>query len=286
MHPNPLRPPSRRVEMPCVGRRSCLAGSGALLALSRLAPLHAEEDEAARAARWRDLARAVFGTRPLHDGTGRVALDAPNRALNAALVPLTVTLAQPAAVKALYVFIDANPSPLAGTFHFGPAIDAREIGMRVRVEQYSLLHAVAESTDGTLYVTERFIKAAGGCSAPAGSNEELALREMGRMKLRLLSPFSPGQPERVELLIRHPNNNGMQMDQLTRNYIPARYIQTVHVTYNDRLVFDLDTDISISEDPAFTFGLLPDRPGVLAVRVEDSRKTVFEHSFPLPPTGT
>jgi sulfur-oxidizing protein SoxY len=267
-------------------RRTCLLMVGALCGLGRFVPAWAEEEEGARRARWQELAHAVFGDRPLHDGADEVALGAPDRALNAALVPLTVTLAQPQKVKALYVFIDANPSPLAGTFHFGPAIDPRQIQMRVRVEQYSLLHAVAETTDGTLYVAERFIKAAGGCSAPAGSNEELALKEMGRMKLNLLSPFALGQPNRIELLIRHPNNNGMQMDQLTRNYIPARYIQTVRVTYNDRLVFDLDTDISLSEDPAFTFDLVPDRPGTLAVHVEDSKKTVFEHNFPLPPAGT
>jgi sulfur-oxidizing protein SoxY len=261
-----------------------LAGALAGVVMGRAA--WAVDDDAARAARWHELAHAVFGDRPLHDGAGMVALSAPDRALNAALVPLGVTLAKPAEVKALYVFIDANPSPLVGTFHFGPAIDPRELKIRVRVEQYSLLHAVAETQDGTLYVAERFIKAAGGCSAPAGSNEELALKEMGRMKLNLLSPFALNQPDRVELLIRHPNNNGMQMDQITRNYIPARYIQTVRVTYNDRLVFDLDTDISLSEDPAFTFDIVPDRPGTLAVHVEDSKKTVFERSFPLPPAGT
>jgi len=246
-------------------------------------PVHAQEDEATRAARWNDLRVAVFGQRPLRDGSGVISLEAPVRAMNAALVPVGITLSGEKPIKAVYLLVDSNPSPLVGTFHFGPAIDPHLLRTRVRVEQYTLMHAVAETTDGELYVAERFVKAAGGCSAPAGSNEELALKEMGRMKLNLTGAVVPGQPELAELLIRHPNNNGMQMDQITRNYVPARYIQTTHVTYNDHLVFDFDSDISLSEDPAITFAFIPDGPGALKVRVEDSRKSVFNRSFDVLP---
>lgn len=246
-------------------------------------PARAAEDAAARAARWDNLRHVVFGDRVLHDGTGVIALEAPTRAMDAALVPVAITLSGAKPVKAVYLLVDGNPSPLAGTFHFGPAIDPHLLKTRVRVEQYTLMHAVAETTDGELFVTERFVKAAGGCSAPAGSDQALALREIGRMKLTLTGDPVPGQPELAELLIRHPNNNGMQMDQLTRNYIPARYIQTIHVTYNDRLVFDFDADISLSEDPALTFAFIPDGPGDLQVTVEDTAKAVFKRSFAVTP---
>lgn len=245
-------------------------------------PARAAEDEAARAARWDNLRHVVFGDRALHDGAGVIALEAPERAMDAALVPVAITLSGSKPVKAVYLMVDGNPSPLAGTFHFGPALDPHLLKTRVRVEQYTLMHAVAETSDGTLYVAERFVKAAGGCSAPAGSDQALAMQQMGRMKLSLSGDFAPGQPELAELLIRHPNNNGMQMDQVTRNYIPARYIQTIHVTYNDRLVFDFDADISLATDPALIFAFIPDGPGEMRVKVEDSAKAVFSRAFPVP----
>ena len=142
-----------------------VAWAFALLALLA-APVRAQDD-AAQAARWNDLREAVFGQREVLDGAGLIALEAPVRAHDAALVPVTITLTGRERVKAIYLMVDGNPSPLAGTFRFGPLADTRTLKTRVRVEQYSPIHAVAETEDGRLYSTERFVKAAGGCSAPA-----------------------------------------------------------------------------------------------------------------------
>jgi hypothetical protein len=37
----------------------------------------------------------------------------------------------------------------------------------------------------------------------------------------------------------------------------------------------------LSQDPAFTFGIIPQGNAPIDVRVEDSKKTVFQRSFPL-----
>jgi sulfur-oxidizing protein SoxY len=261
--------------------RSMILALG-FLALAAL-PAHADEDDVARAARWDALKHTMFGNRPVEDGAGVVQLDAPPRALDAALVPVTVTLTDEKPLKALYLLIDDNPSPLAGTFHFGPAADPQLLKTRVRVDQYTFIHAVAETADGHLYVATRFVKAAGGCSAPATQDLRLALERIGRMKLHVRGVPEQGRPIQTELMISHPNANGMQMDQVTRNYTPARFIQTVKVTYNDTLVFDLDSDISLSEDPVITFLLVPQaKQGKLTVLAEDSTKTAFHKSFEIP----
>ena len=41
------------------------------------------------------------------------------------------------------------------------------ISTRVRVNSYTNVHAVAELSDGKLYVVKTYVKASGGCSAPA-----------------------------------------------------------------------------------------------------------------------
>ena len=60
-------------------RRSAMACLGLALAMPALSPALAEESEAERAERWADLKRAVFGDRPVQEGTGVIALDAPAR---------------------------------------------------------------------------------------------------------------------------------------------------------------------------------------------------------------
>jgi sulfur-oxidizing protein SoxY len=250
-----------------------------LLALGSIGVARAEESDAERQARWQDLRQAVFGDRKVEDGAGTITLDAPPRALDAALVPITIDLVGQAKVKTVYLMIDANPSPLAGTFHFGPAADTRELRTRVRVDAYTLMHAVAETEDGRLFMAEKFVKAAGGCSAPSTKDQKLAMERLGQMKLK---PVGDG----VQLLISHPNFNGMQMDQLTRNYTPARFIQDVKVTRGDALVFDLEADISLSEDPAITFGVLGKTPMPVTVEVHDSSNATFKQSFDMPAKGS
>ncbi len=75
------------------------------------------------------------------------------------------------------------------------------------------------------------------------------------------------------------------MDQVTRNYIPADFMQTLDVTYNGQSVFRLESDIAISEDPTFNFSLRPSDPGaagVIKAEVLDSSQRHFSQSWPVP----
>lgn len=243
----------------------------------------AAEDDAARAQRWHDLSAAIFNGRDAAERPGWVEIDAPMRALDAALVPVTLTLAPDKRIKSLYLVVDENPSPVAAHIEFGPAADPHTLTLRVRVDQYTNLHAVAETEDGQLFATARFIKAAGGCSAPGSETPEIALQSAGRMKLRL---NAEGGAERAELLIRHPNFNGMQMDQITRLYTPARYINSIDVAYNGQRVFHMDADISLASDPAIGFGFRSDGSGTLSVQAADTSGAVWHQSFPVPAHGS
>jgi sulfur-oxidizing protein SoxY len=246
----------------------------------------AEQSEAERATRWSDLRHAIFGDRVVEDAGDLVAIDAPARAEDAATVPVAIRVADLLAptVSGLYLVIDDNPSPLAAHFIFGPVADTRAIATRVRIDDYTYLHAVVETTDGRLYATARFVKAAGGCSAPAGKDQALALQRLGKMKLTLADRSKPDVPIRAKLLVSHPNYSGLQMDQLTRNYIPADFMQTLDVSYNGRSVFRVESDIAVSEDPAFEFSFRAARngsAGVITAEVNDSNKRHFIQSWPV-----
>ena len=65
-----------------------------------------------------------------------------------------------------------------------------------------------ETADGRLYMAARFIKAAGGCSAPASKDQDLARERLGKMKLSLVDRSKPEEPINVKLLISHPKQFG------------------------------------------------------------------------------
>jgi sulfur-oxidizing protein SoxY len=236
-----------------------------------------------RQARWQDLAQQIFGGRKTKIDDKAVSLEAPSRAEDASLVPITITLADPKNVRALYLVIDDNPSPVAAHFTFGPDADPKTIKLRVRVNTYTDMHAVAEMKDGTLVQTTRFVKASGGCSAPMGMSDEEAMKGMGEMRFKVAGDIASTRPVNATLMIRHPNFNGMQMNQVTRDYTPARYIQNIAVTFDDKQVFKLDTDISLASNPVISFDLLPSAAkGTLKVDVKDSQDGKWSKTFPIP----
>ena len=255
------------------------------LACAQAAPA-GDEEETARTARWKDLQHAIFADRQIQDGTAFLSIEAPARALDAALVPVDVMMKGTQSVKGLYLIIDNNPGPLAGHFTFGAQADPHLLKLRVRVNAYTYIHAVAETTDNQLYSVARFVKAAGGCSAPAGGDQLQALQDLGHIKVRFGEPFVAGKPMQAQLMIRHPNFNGMQMDQLTRMVTPAMFIRSIDVSYDGAPVLHLDSDISLSSDPVIGFGFVPPHPGKLKVLVRDTKDATFGQSFDVPaPAG-
>ena len=99
-------------------------------------------------------------------------------------------------IRTVHLIVDENPAPVAGVFHLFPQTGDATIATRIRVNQYTNLHAVAETSDGELYMVERFIKAAGGCSAPGLKDKATVMARLGQMKLKPLTAFAPGSSSR------------------------------------------------------------------------------------------
>ncbi|MBV9065050.1 MAG: quinoprotein dehydrogenase-associated SoxYZ-like carrier [Methylobacteriaceae bacterium] len=238
---------------------------------------------------WPSLAGDLFHDRPMQNGDSLIALEAPYRAEDAALVPMTLRFALPQGdrrqVKRVTLVIDQNPAPMAASFEIGPNSGLTSIATRLRVNDYTNVHEVAELSDGNLYVVEKYVKAAGGCSAPAGKNPNEANAHLGEMRLREIAatPNSPSTPalREAQLMIRHPNNSGLQMDQVSHLYIPARYIDSLKVFQGDDLVFAMEGGISISEDPNFRFNYKPNGAKIMRVVARDSGGKEFRSEWPI-----
>lgn len=257
--------------------RTILA-AGALAAVSFVAAPAFAEDAANQV--WDGLRKDVFGDRELLNGAEMITLEAPVRAEDAAIVPLAVKM--PAAfantVTKLTLIIDKNPSPVVGTFAYGPAAGKgdRMLSTRVRMDQYSDVRAIAETADGKLYMVSKFVKASGGCSAPASKDAEEAAKSLGKMQIKTaIGKTSEGLAPEAQIAIKHPNTTGMQMDQLTGLYAPARYINKIEVKSGTNVVFTVEGGISFSEDPSirFSYGGSPSDP--MDVTAEDSDGTKF-----------
>jgi sulfur-oxidizing protein SoxY len=231
---------------------------------------------------WNSIKADIFKNRPIEDGAGLVVLDAPRRAEDAALVPIGMHITLPTddkrTLRAFTLVIDENPAPVAGTFTIGPHADVTSISTRVRVDSYSYVRLIAELSDGKLYGVKAYVKASGGCSAPAASNADAAKSELGKMKFRTFHAEADALPE-AQLMLRHPQNSGLQMDQLTRLYIPPFFIDNLKVWQGDDLVLAMDGGISIAEDPNIRFNYKPNGAPSFRVEAVDTSKHVFRDEW-------
>lgn len=244
---------------------------------------------------WEELRYDVFGDREIRDAAGVFAIDAPYRAHDAAIVP--VTIRQDAdtdlTLEKLTLIVDENPAPVVAEFEFGPAMGAIDLETRIRIDLYSNVRAIVEASDGQLYMTGRFVKASGGCSAPALKDMEASIASAGRMKMKFFSledkaaslPRS-GMRQEAKVMLRHPNFSGMQMNQVTQLFIPAFFIDEMEVKQGDDLVFRLTAGISISEDPVFRFRYTRNGAENFIINASDTDGNVFEKTFPINDAGT
>jgi sulfur-oxidizing protein SoxY len=268
-----------------VGKKALwVAALAAALGWSAARPMLAAEP----ADPWPELARDIFNGRELADGAGLIAIDMPYRAEDAAIVPVTLRATLPQGdtrtVKAITLVIDQNPAPVAATFQVGAGVTM--ISTRVRVDSYTNVHAVAELSDGKLYASTTFVKASGGCSAPTAKNAEQANANVGQMRFRQFAKPSDGPvsgPREAQIMIRHPNNSGLQRDQVTLLYIPAFFIRELRIRQGDQLVLAMESGISISEDPNIRFSYLPNGATTFQVEAVDTSGRVFKGEWPAEP---
>lgn len=245
----------------------------ALMLAFFLAPMQAsaEQDEI----EWNTtLKNQYFSGKTIEESDKVIDLDAPMRAEDPALVPLKivskVNQSNGSYIKRILVLVDKNPFPYVGEFEFSPKSGKADLAMRIRVNTYSYVRAIAEMNDGKLYMSKKYVKASGGCSAPVGADLDAAMQRLGKMKFRLDEGVKAKEPTLVQLLISHPNLSGMQMDQVTRFIKKSHFVKQMKVFFNDEPILTAKTDIAISSDPNFRFYFVPETSGTLKAEISDT----------------
>jgi len=230
---------------------------------------------------WNDLSYDVLGESKPNIGESVIAMEAPYRAHDAATVPIRITqTATDSTVETLTLVVDENPAPVVAEIKFGEAMQPLAFETRVRVDQYSNVRAIAATPEGH-FMTGRFVKASGGCSAPATKDMAAAIANMGKMKVRHFGEAAAQSKARREaqIMIRHPNYSGLQRDQITQLFINAHFINEIAVYQGDEMLFSLEGGISISENPVFRFEYTDNGTTSLRVIAKDTDGNVFEQVF-------
>ncbi len=249
---------------------------------------------------WLRVRQMMFGKREVNAQAKDVLrVFIAKRAADASVVPLMVRTyvdqTPQRYIRTMWIMIDNNPSPVGIRFQLGPDSGKADIETRVRIEGYTPVRAVAEMSDGSLWMDTATINASGGCSAPLKELPDLAL--MGRMRFKISDPIEAGKPLQVQLMIQHPNFSGLAEtiirtgDDAGSQSLPARpkldpqYVKQVNVTYGGKPILRADVDFTISENPNFRFYFVPREKAELRAVVVDTADNRFEHAMEVGGSG-
>jgi sulfur-oxidizing protein SoxY len=235
-----------------------------LMAASLAFPAPADEAQQPSSSAWEALRTRYYGDKPMGFVDEKfMSVEAPANTPDPSATPLTLRFADDPQrrIKRVRVFIDNNPSPLVATFDFG-ATPLTEIDMRVRIDRFTSVRAIAEMADGSMEMRSSWVKASGGCSAPpAGA----AGGKLGEVRLR-----PAADAKSIQASIRHPNNSGFQIDPKSGDPIPAHFISHIRINAGSGVLLDAETGISLSENPSLRITAAQTLPAPVSVDAVDS----------------
>jgi sulfur-oxidizing protein SoxY len=222
------------------------------------------------------------------EDTTVIDMTAPYRSEDAAVTPIRITSMIPQTadryIATIHLFVDRNPEPKVGTFTFSPASGRADLAMRIRIDKYTDVRAVAILNTGEHHMVKRYVKAQGGCAIPIAINYKKAMTGLGKIQLRTVGDAVEGRGWPAQLRVRHPNFTGMQMDYKIYAIRPAHYVKTIRVLLNDEPIMTAETGISVSEDPSFRFFLKATAHGELKAEISDSKGNSWSESAALSPS--
>lgn len=236
--------------------------SGFLLALPLLA--RGDSQQTPTIGVWPTLRPHFYGTRSIsEEGDALMSVEAPGSTPDPSATPVTIHFGDElaATLKQVRVIIDNNPSPLVATFDMSPTLPVDQIDLRVRIDRFTSVRAIAETTDGRLEMRSTWVNASGGCSTPPSASSGGTL---GEIRFR---PSAEGKV--LQVSIRHPNNSGFQIDPRTGDPIAPHFISHITLRAGEKTVLAADTGISISENPTLRIAARTPLPAPLTVEATD-----------------
>jgi len=230
---------------------------------------------------WQYLKPHFYGDREIGEVDEKfMRIEAPANTPDPAATPLTLHFGEGAAgrIKQVRLIIDNNPSPVASTIDLKEGVPVDEIDLRVRIDRFTSVRAIAETTDGRLEMRSTWVNAAGGCSAPPSAATG---GKLGDIRFRP-SPDAKS----LQVSIRHPNNSGFQIDPVSGDPIPPHYVSHVRLSSGGKVLLEADTGISISENP--TIRIASDAPlsAPITIDATDSKEAHFSATWTASPAAT
>jgi sulfur-oxidizing protein SoxY len=203
---------------------------------------------------WPLIKEAFFNQRSINS-TDLIQIIAPLGAENAGQVPVTlhVQSQEKDAIRNIYLFIEANPIPLAATYRFPQTFNHLTLATRVRLDSDSTIRAIAEMQSGALLMATARVNAGGGCAGAVSEDEKAIRASAGAIKFQLNPPYKMHETASATLQIKHPMYTGLQTDAKTKQIKPAFFVKNTDIRFDGISVMQIVFGVGTAENPYVKF---------------------------------
>jgi sulfur-oxidizing protein SoxY len=254
--------------------RWALLGCALLTLITVTVPAFAADEQQPASGAWDAIRKQLYETRDIGIANdSMMRLEVPGNTPDPVATSVTMRFGEAAhgRLKRVQLIIDNNPAPLAATFDLERDMPISEINLRVRIDRYTSVRAVAETVDGNLLMRSGWVKASGGCSAPSSAASG---GTPGEMRFR---PSEDGKS--LQVSIRHPNHSGFQIDPRSGDPIPPHFVSSVRFEAEGKTLLTAQTGISVSENPSLRLASSQALPTPLTVYADDSENAHFSSTW-------
>ncbi len=223
---------------------------------------------------WEYLAEETFGDAKVIVDE-RVKIFAPVDAESNFQVPVSVDASALGEVEEIILMTDLNPFPIAARFY--PMKAKPAFGTRVKLNEASVIHAIAKTKDGVWHMNGTFVMAEGGGCAAAP--QQMASSDWADHLLEARGQiWQRGQNQRLRIHLNHPMDTGLSGD------VPVFYVEEINVRdENGTIISRFEPKEPVSENPVLTLDF-PDRSQpFLRVSGRDNNANEFDVNVPRHP---
>ena len=93
---------------------------------------------------------------------------------------------------------------------------------------------------------------------------------LGNPMIRMPGSAKKGEVVEIRSLIMNPMTTGLSKDKKTGKLIPAHFIQTVSITFNDKPLLDIDWSTAVSANPYLAFKMRAEESGTVKMTWKDN----------------
>lgn len=216
---------------------------------------------------WEYLAEQTFGDATIVVDK-RLQIHAPKNAESNFQVPVSVDASALGTVEEIVIMTDLNPFPIAARFF--PMKAKPFVATRVKLNEASVIHAVAKTVDGVWHMNGTFVLAEGGGCAAAP--QQMASEDWADHLLEAKGKiWQRANDQRMRLTLRHPMDTGLSGD------VPVFYVEEINILdENAETISRFEPLEPISENPVLTLEFSNRSAATLRAMGRDNNANEFD----------